>query len=71
LYERKTWTEQLDAVASGVVLTERALQWAFEQVGHHHRAVSSVAAQLDMSWHTIMTQVIDRGTLLIDDPDRS
>ena len=70
LCEKKTWTEQHDAIAPRVVLTDRAQQWAFEQVGHHERAVSAVAGQLGVSWHTIMTQVVDRGTPLVEDPDR-
>ena len=40
LCENKTWTEQHAAVAPRAVLTERARQWAFEQVGFHDRAVS-------------------------------
>src|SRR5687767_6083634 len=35
----KTWTEQHNAIAPRAVLTDRARQWAFEQVGHHDRAV--------------------------------
>jgi transposase len=70
LCEKKTWTEQHEAIAPRMVLTDRAQRWAFEQVGHHDRAVSSVAAQLGVSWHTIMTQVLDRGTPLIQDQDR-
>jgi transposase len=70
LCEKKTWTEQHDAIASRMVLTDRAQQWAFQQVGHHDRAVSRVAAQLGVSWHTIMTQVVDRGAPLVDDSDR-
>jgi hypothetical protein len=66
LCEKKTWTEQHDAIASRTVLTDRARQRAFEQVGHHDR----VAAQLGVSWHTIMTQVVDHGTPLVEDPDR-
>ena len=70
LCENKTWTEQHEAIASRAVLTERARQWAFEQVGFHDRAVSAVADQLGVAWHTIMTQVIDRGKPLVDDPNR-
>jgi len=70
LCENKTWTEQHEAIASRAVLTERARQWAFEQVGFHDRAVSVIADQLGVAWHTIMTQVIDRGTPLLDDPSR-
>ena len=56
-------------MASRAVLTERARQWAFEQVGFHDRAVARVAAQLGVAWHTIMTQVIERGAPLIGRPD--
>ena len=37
----KTWTEHHPAIASRAVLTERARQWAFEQVGRHDRAVAA------------------------------
>jgi hypothetical protein len=70
LCERKTCTEHHDAIASRAVLTERARQWGFEQVGFHDRAVSAVAAQLGVAWHTIMTQVTDRGKPFVDDPQR-
>ena len=42
----------------------------FEQVGHHDRAVCAVADQLGVAWHTIMTQVSERGTPLVDDSTR-
>jgi len=70
LCEKKTWTEHHDAIASRAVLTERARQWGFEQVGFHDRAVSVVADQLGVAWHTIMTQVTDRGKPLVEDPKR-
>lgn len=40
LCDCKTWSDRSDAAASRAVLTERARQWAFEQVGFHDRAVS-------------------------------
>ena len=55
LCPNRSWTEQHDAIAQWAVLTERARQWAFEQVAHHDRAVAAVAADLGVSWHTIMT----------------
>jgi transposase len=70
LCENKTWTERHEAIAPRAVLTERARRWAFEQVGFGDRAVSALAAELGVSWHTIMTQVDSRGTPLIDDPAR-
>jgi transposase len=68
--EVRTWTEQHPAIAPRAALTERARQWAFEQVGEHDAAVSAVATQLGVAWWTVMSQVIDRGTPLIDDPAR-
>ena len=70
LCENNTWTEQHTEIAPRAVLTERARQWAFEQVGFHDRAVSAVAAELGVSWHTIMSQVRTRGKPLVEDPDR-
>jgi transposase len=70
LCEQKSWTEQHPAVAPRAALTERARQWAFEQVGEHDAAVSVVAEQLGVAWWTVMGQVVDRGTPLIDDPTR-
>src|SRR6478736_2456546 len=66
----KTWTEQHPAIASRAVLTDRARQWAFEQVGRHDRAVAPVAAVLGVAWNTIMCQVKLRGNPLVDDPRR-
>ena len=66
--------QDLDRAARGDraagVLTERARQWAFEQVGERDAAVSRVAEQLGVAWWTVMGQVIDRGTPLIEDPAR-
>ena len=70
LCERRTWTEQHPAIAPRASLTERARRWAFEQVGSADAAVSRTAAGLGVAWWTVMRQVIDRGTPLIEDPDR-
>jgi len=70
LCEQNSWTEQHPAIAPRAALTERARQWAFEQVGEHDAAVSVVAEQLGVAWWTVMDQVIGRGTPLIDDPTR-
>jgi transposase len=70
LCEQKSWTERHPAIAPRAAVTERARQWAFEQVGECDAAVSAVAAQLGVAWWTVMDQVIDRGTALIDDPAR-
>ena len=61
LCEQKTWTERHPAIPPRAALTERARQWAFEQVGEHDAAVSRVARRLGVAWWTVMAQVIDRG----------
>jgi transposase len=70
LCEVKTWTERHPAIAPRACLTERARQWAFEQVGERDAAVSRIAGQLGVAWWTVMDQVIDRGAPLIEDPAR-
>lgn len=70
LREIKTRTERNDAVAPRAVLTERARQWAFEQVGFDDRSVSAVGGELGGAWHTIMTQVSGRGKPLVDGSER-
>jgi len=66
----RTWTEEHEAIAPRAALTERARAWAFEQVGARDAAVSDVAADLGVAWHTVMTQVRLRGTPVVDDPVR-
>jgi transposase len=66
----RTWTEQHPAIAPRASLTERARAWAFTQVGAADAAVSRTAATLGVAWWTVMRQVIDRGTALVDDPAR-
>jgi transposase len=66
----KTWTEVHPAIAPRACLTERARVWAFEQVGQCDATVSRVAAELGVAWWTIMSLTIERGTAIIDEPDR-
>lgn len=70
LCEARTWTERHPAIAPRACLTERARQWAFEQVGGQDAAVSRVADGLGVSWWTIMDQVLERGTAVIEQPAR-
>jgi transposase len=70
LCEQRTWTERHAAIAPRAGMTERARGSAFEQVAAADAAVSRVAAVLGVAWWTVMRQVIDRGTPLIEDPDR-
>jgi transposase len=66
----RTWTEDHEAIAPRAALTERARAWAFDQVGRCDAAVSDVAADLAVAWHTVMTQVRHRGTPIVDDEAR-
>lgn len=66
----KTFTETSPWIAPRAVLTARARRWAFEQVGRQDRTVSAVAADLSVSWGTIMTIVEQLGYPVIDDPAR-
>ena len=68
--EMKTWTETHAAIAPRACLTERARQWAFEQVGKHDAAISRIAGKLGVAWRTVMDQVVERGTPLAEDPAR-
>jgi transposase len=70
LCEVRTWTEAHPAIATRAALTERARQWAFEQVGRHDAAVSHVADGFGVAWWTVMDQVIERGASEVDDPAR-
>jgi transposase len=47
---KKTWTETHPAIAPRAVLTERAQQWAFDQVGEHDASVAMTAAALGVAW---------------------
>jgi transposase len=66
----RTWTERHAAIASRAVPTERARQWAFEQVGDHDATVSAVGRWARGAWWTVMDQAIERGTPAVADPAR-
>src|SRR4051812_11773146 len=66
----RTWTETHEAIATRAALTERARQWAFEQVGRCDAAVSRVAGDLAVAWGTVMAQVRRRGLPLVQDASR-
>jgi zinc-finger of transposase IS204/IS1001/IS1096/IS1165 len=70
--ENRTWTEErpdIDA-RSMSAMTHRAAVWATIQVGCLIRPVLQIAAEVGVSWNTIMTAVTDYDGPLIDDPDR-
>jgi transposase len=70
LCPKRTWTEQHPAIAPRACLTERARQWAFEQVGSRDAAVAWMARVFGVGWATIMRVVTARGKPVIDDPHR-
>ena len=72
---RAVRAEELDRGASGDraagrVDRARPALGAFEQVAKQDAAVATMAAQLGVAWWTVMGQVIDRGTPLVEDPAR-
>jgi transposase len=71
--ENTTWTEERPDIAarSMSALTHRAAVWATIQVGRLVRPVSQIAAEIGVSWNTVMNAVSNYGRPLIDDPDRS
>jgi transposase len=68
--ENKTWTEERPDIAarSMSALTHRAAVWATIQVGRLVRPVSQIAAEIGVSWNTVMNAVSNYGRALIDDP---
>lgn len=70
LCEARSWTELHEAIAPRACLTERAREWVFEQVGRCDAAVSRTARVLGVAWWTVMRQVLDRGTPVVDDSAR-
>jgi transposase len=66
----KTWTEEHPAIAPRACLTERARAWAFGQVGRCDATVSRVAKELGVAWWTVMRLTIERGTPIVEDPQR-
>ncbi len=70
--ENRTWTEERADIAARSVsaLTHRCAVWATIQVGRLVRPVSQIAAEVGVSWNTIMNAVTDYGRPLIDDPER-
>ena len=70
--ENTTWTEERPDIAarSMSAMTHRAAVWATIQVGRFVRPVSQVAAEIGVSWNTIMNTVTEYGRPLINDPNR-
>ncbi len=66
-----SWTEErTDIAPPRSEMTRRAALWATTQVGRHVHTVSWAAAELGVSWHTVMTAIAYWATALIEDPGR-
>ncbi len=63
----RTWTEQVAAIGSRAVLTQRARAEACRRVGKDAHAVAAVARDLGVGWATVMQAVAEHGRPLVDD----
>jgi transposase len=70
LCPKRSWTEHHEAIAPRAILTERAREWAFAQVGDRDDTVAATARALGVGWHTIMRTVRALGEPVVDDPRR-
>ncbi len=62
----KTWTEETDAIAPRVVLTERARAEICRRVGRDGHSVAALAREFGVSWHAAMDAVRDHGRPRVD-----
>ncbi len=66
-----SWRETSSEIRPRVVLTERARRWVVRRVGRDGTAVSQLAHELGVGWHTVNDAVIELGERMIaDDDDR-
>lgn len=70
LCARRTWSEESSAFSARCLLTERAGAECCLQVGRNARPVTQLAAELGVSWDTVMDAVREHGEPLVDDPGR-
>jgi transposase len=70
LCPRRTWSEESAAFSARCLLTDRAGAACCRQVGRHARPVTQMAAELGVSWDTVMDAVREHGEPLVDDPER-
>lgn len=67
---RKTWTEKSELIAPRAVLTGRAREEIFRQVGGHVRATAEVAREFGVCWDTAWKAFVEQATPLVEDPAR-
>lgn len=68
--ETRTWTEISPAIASRVLLTQRAGVEVTVQVGRDARPVAEQARRFGVAWETVHNAVEEFGRPLVDDPAR-
>jgi len=66
----RTWTETSEEISTRTVFTRRAGSEMCRQVGTNARPVAQLAREFGVEWWTVMNAVIERGTPLVDNPDR-
>ena len=66
----RTWTETSPWFSARCLLTDRAGAECCRQVGRNARPVTQMAAELAVSWDTVMDAVREHGEPLVNDPDR-
>ena len=69
--EVASWSERSPAIAPRASMTERARAEACRQVGEQNRSVACVARELGVGWSSVMAAVVDYGTPLVDDAERT
>jgi transposase len=67
----RTWSEECDEIRPRAVLTERARRQICRRVGRDGHSVAAVARDFGVGWHTAMRAVLEYGTPLVDDPERT
>ena len=66
----RSWTESSPQFSARCLLTNRAGAECCRQVGRNARPVTQMAAELGVSWDTVMGAVREHGEPLVDDPER-
>jgi transposase len=66
-----TWTETSEVIRARASLTERARAEACRRVGQDGHSVAQVAAEFGVAWRTVMDAVVEYGTPLVEDPERT
>ncbi|MFZ9042104.1 MAG: ISL3 family transposase [Ilumatobacteraceae bacterium] len=66
----RTWSEQIDAIASRASLTERARARLADMVNIDGFSIAAAAVEFGVGWHTANTAVADYTDPAVEDPHR-